>query len=189
MDHLVIHYRVGDFVHLGSCPSVDDVAREAAALQPAVVELLDGGATTDSSTAENSTHPRNFGAPTLFETTNRAYIKARAQAAMRSREASAATVSRLRSALKAALPNARHVSGLSPPGASHVSTDRDFYRMVHAPLLLTAGGSYAIAAAIASYAREVRTPAARDLLHLTKGQSRPESIGTAWRTYAFKVQC
>ena len=183
--HLIVHYRVGDFVQLGVCISVEAVARSAATLRPSVVELLDGGGTTDSSTTFNSTHRSNFvsfppSRSSSSSSTSRQFYAERAARTQASREQSAAVIARLRAALEAALPNAQHIDALAGR-----STDADFYRMVHAPLLLTAGGSFAIAAAVASYAAEVRTPAARDYLHTNKGQYQPEQVAPGWQTYSF----
>ena len=73
------------------------------------------------------------------------------------------------------------------------SADEDFYRMVHAPLLLTAAGSYAIAAAIAAYGK-VRTPASKNWRH-PEGEQLPPTVMCAesgglcsnWSTFAYSM--
>jgi len=89
---------------------------------------------------------------------------------------------RLEAALKAALPRARILR--RPPA----SVDADFYRMVHAPLLLTAAGSFAVSAAAAAFGREVWTPAAQNLNFPHLGQRSPERLADNWRTYAYEME-
>jgi hypothetical protein len=54
------------------------------------------------------------------------------------------------------------------------STDEDFYRMVYAPILVTASGSYAIWASICSYSRIVLTPCCVNLNFHKNGKIKPQ---------------
>ena len=62
-------------------------------------------------------------------------------------------------------------------------TDRDFFKCALAPLLVTAGGSFAICAAIASKGK-VRTPACVNT-NDCKVSSRPQEIRKGWTTFAY----
>ena len=73
-------------------------------------------------------------------------------------------------------------------GRAASSVDRDFYRMVFAPLLVTAAGSFAITAAVASHAAEIRTPAAQNLNFPHWGAEAPSRISDTWQTYEFSLQ-
>ena len=88
---------------------------------------------------------------------------------------------RLEDALREAVPKARVMR--LPAG----SVDRDFYRMVHAPYLLTAGGSYAAIAAAASYATLALSPAANNLNAPHQLMLSEESLAPNWHTYSYTM--
>lgn len=95
----------------------------------------------------------------------------------------AAVQERLDAALRAAVPSARLVRP-----QQQRSIDADWFRMAHAPLLVTAAGSFAVSAAIASHARHVRTPAAANLNFPNREGRREEALADNWRTYAYDLK-
>ena len=90
--------------------------------------------------------------------------------------------SRLDTALAAASPNAKIVHRAAG------SVDADFYRMVHAPLLVTAAGSFAVAAAVAGHGRAIRTPASDNLNFPHLYTRAEETMADNWRTYAYSME-
>ena len=64
------------------------------------------------------------------------------------------------------------------------SVDQDFFHMSRAPVLVTAGGSFAVCAAIASTGI-VRTPASLNINFPQRGQVDAEVVRTGWETYAY----
>jgi len=168
--HLVIHYRLGDFIGLGQCIDVKSVAAAAAALQPSpvVIEVLEGGVgafwlgTQPPAAQQSPEKVRRF-----------------------SKSDSVSWSRRLRQMLLDELGRALPEARIVPPTGR--SVDEDFYRMVHAPLLVTAGGSFAVAAAAAAYGAQVRTPAASDLNHPHLGKRPEEQLADNWRTYSFQM--
>ena len=87
----------------------------------------------------------------------------------------------LEAALRAALPRAKIVR---TPAAS---IDADWFRIAHAPLLVTGAGSFAVTAAIASHATKVRTPAADNLNFPDRATVPVEQLAPNWRTYAYNA--
>ena len=168
--HLVIHYRLGDFIGLGQCIDVKSVAAAAAALRPAptVIEVLDGGQTA----FWVGTQP-----PSEKQSPEKLQRFSKGDSVAWSRRLRQTLLEELR----AAMPAARIV-----PSAAR-SVDEDFYRMVHAPLLVTAGGSFAVAAAAAATSTQVRTPAAADMNHPHLGKRPEEQLADNWRTYAYEM--
>ena len=70
------------------------------------------------------------------------------------------------------------------------TTDEDFFRMVSAPILITGGGSYALASAIASKARIIRTPSCKNLDHPKEGCIKNIKIPKKdcdWKTYQYSM--
>lgn len=145
----------------------------AAKLDPAVVEILDGG----SHHYNIKDQPKDMLGP------NR---PGGAESAGGSKKQNvdwtAAMASRLEISLAAALPHARI---LRPAAAS---VDMDFFRMVHAPLLLTGAGSFAASAASAALGREVWTPASQNLNFPHLGQRKPERLAENWQTYTYAME-
>ena len=143
----VVHYRLGDFIHLGQLIHPRSVAAAAAALDPNVVEVLEGGVSHEA-TADDVRTPESLRRLLLTE-------------------------------LRRALPRARVLS--APPRPADV----DFLRLARAPMLVTAGGSYAIAAAVASSSEHVRTPAAVDTNFPQRGAEPVRVVRPGWVTYAY----
>ena len=165
--HLVIHYRLGDFIGLGQCIDVRSVAAVAAGLRPAptIVEVLDGGKTA----YWVGTQP-----PSAHQSPEKVQRFSKSDSVAWSRRLRQMLLDELR----AMMPAARIVSPVVR------SVDEDFYRMVHAPLLVTAGGSFAVAAAAAATGAQVRTPAAADMNHPHLGKRPEEQLADNWRTCA-----
>ena len=92
----------------------------------------------------------------------------------------ASVQSQLENALRAAAPEATLVRG----NASN-SADADWFRMVHAPNLVTGAGSFAVTAAIASLGDQVRTPAASNLNFPNRPTREVEQLADHWRTYSY----
>lgn len=67
-----------------------------------------------------------------------------------------------------------------PPG----DTDRDFFICANIPMLVTAGGSFAICAAVANEG-EVRTPACKNTCRCQKGSRSTQEIRRGWTTFAY----
>ena len=70
------------------------------------------------------------------------------------------------------------------------TTDEDFYRMSVAPILVTAGGSYAAIAAIAGTSRIIRTPSCKTLDFPSRGCRENLIVpkkGTDWKTYQYTM--
>ena len=145
--HAVVHYRLGDFIHLGQLIHPRSVAAAAAALDPNVVEVLEGGVSHEATADDVRTS----------ESLRRLLL----------------------SELRRALPRARVLS--APPRPADV----DFLRLARAPMLVTAGGSYAIAAAVASSSEYVRTPAAIDTNFPQRGAEPVRVVRPGWVTYAY----
>ena len=87
---------------------------------------------------------------------------------------------RLEDALRAAAPSARIVRRAA------FSTDADFFRAAHAPMLVTGAGSFAVTAAIAGHGHQIRTPAAANLNFPNRGGLAEGAVLAAnWRTYTY----
>ena len=162
--HLVVHYRLGDFVTNRWCVPPRDIAAAAAELSPSVVEIMDGGVRHLDQIDGWSQSPHK---------------------ANRSRIAFANRVNGelqllLEQALRAAVPSARFVRHMP------VSIDADWYRVANAPMLITGAGSFAVTAAIAGLGRQIRTPAADNLNFPDRGPSlEAEALAHNWRTYSY----
>ena len=165
-DHMVIHYRTGDFTTNGWCISVRDVIAAAVSLSPSVVEILDGG-------RKHLAQVDGFSAPIGSKTKSRIKL---------AQNTSNWLLQELEDGLRAALPNAIVIRQGEP-----VSVDDDFYRLVHAPLLVTAAGSFAITAAAASTARVVLTPSAISLNFPNQGVAPEMRLAHNWRTYTYDI--
>ena len=135
------------FIHLGQLIHPRSVAAAAAALDPSVVEVLEGGVSHEA-TADDVRTSESLRRLLLTE-------------------------------LRRALPRARVLS--APPRPADV----DFLRLARAPMLVTAGGSYAIAAAVASSSEHVRTPAAVDTNFPQRGAEPVRVVRPGWVTYAY----
>ena len=162
--HLVVHYRLGDFVTNRWCVPPRDVAAAASALSPSIVEIMDGGVRHLDQIDGWSAGPHK---------------------ANRSRIAFANRVNGevqllLEEALRAAVPSARLIRH------TPVSIDADWYRIANAPMLITGAGSFAVTAAIAGLGHHIRTPAADNLNFPDRGP-RPatEVLAHNWRTYNY----
>ena len=165
--------RLGDYIGLGQCISVESVAAAAKHLARHVntIEIMDGGQTAFWLNNGEATRPDTAvqGSYTQNDTMQWSRVLSK----------------RLRAALRAALPNARmvHRSG-------NTSVDADFYHMVFAPMLLTAAGSFAAAAAAASHGHHVLTPASKELNFPHLGQLQARRFGAAvdnWHLYPYEM--
>ena len=164
--HLVVHYRLGDFVTNGWCIAAEDVGAAVAPLAPSVIEVMDGGIHHLDQVDGYSAAPHR---------------------ANRTRQTLAVRMStelqqRLRHALQAAVPTARIIRS---PAAT---IDADWFRIAHAPMLVTAAGSFAITAAIAGYARQIRTPASSNLNFPDRAVLAEEEVAPNWQTYRYDLQ-
>ncbi len=164
-NHLVVHYRVGDFVTNSWCISPADVAAAAAALSPTIIEIMDGGI-------------RHLDQVDGFSLVPHRANRSRQQSALRM---SAELQADLETALRAAVPSARVTR---TPAAS---IDADWFRIAHAPLLVTAAGSFAVTAAIAGHGHQIRTPAADNLNFPDRAVRTVEQMAPNWQTYGYSV--
>ena len=159
--HLVVHYRLGDFVTNSWCIPPEDLAAAAADLSPTVIELMDGGKKHLEQVDGYGAHRAN---------------RSRLNQAMRM---AVDVQTELEAALRTAVPRAtivRHVP---------VSIDADWFRLAHAPMLITAAGSFAVTAAIAGHGKHVRTPAADNLNFPDRKTREEEVMAPNWRTYRY----
>ena len=163
--HLIVHYRLGDFVTNAWCIPPMDVAAAAAALRPSVIEIMDGGV-------------RHLDQVDGFSASPHRANRTRQQLAVR---LSVELQAELEAALRAAVPLARVTRS---PAAS---IDADWFRIAHAPLLVTAAGSFAVTAAIAGHGQAVRTPAADNLNFPDRGERDEEELAANWRTYRYAL--
>lgn len=95
------------------------------------------------------------------------------------REASLQVKERLKGSLEA-LPNRPHVEYHDAR-----DTDSDFYTCASSPILVTAGGSFAICAAVANTGI-VRTPACKNTNFCNAGAIATTEIRPGWTTFAYK---
>jgi len=163
--HLIVHYRLGDFVTNSWCIPPADVAAAAASLHPSVIEIMDGGVRHLDQVDGYSAVPHRAN-------------RTRQQQAL---HLSAELQSDLEGALRAAVPSARITRTRA------ASIDADWFRIAHAPLLVTSAGSFAVTAAIAGYAEHVRTPAADNLNYPDRSTREVEQMAPNWQTYAYDL--
>ena len=141
---------------------LEDVAAAVGELKPTVVELMDGGSKhLDQVDGLNSRHGAN---------------RSRIVQALR-------MAADLHDGLEAAIRRVAPQAKIVRPKA--VSTDADWFRLAHAPMLVTAAGSFAVTAAIASHGTRVRTPAAENLNFPDRATVEPEVMAPNWRTYSY----
>ncbi len=155
--HCVVHVRTGDFLEMGMVISPNSVAIACATIQPPPVVVEIIGL--------QSTHGANTTDSYFNELRHieKALIKC----------------------ITARLGGEANVKIRLPTIES--TADCDFYRIANAPLLVTTGGSFAIAAAIASTAREIRTPAAENMVSPHLGSLPVSEICPGWKTYDYKM--
>lgn len=164
--HLLVHYRLGDFVTNSWCIPPTDLAAAAAPLDPTVVEIMDGG-------------KRHLDQVDGYSATPHRANRTRQQFAL---HLSVDLQGELEAALRAALPSAKIVR------PAPASIDADWFRLAQAPLLLTGAGSFAVTAAIAAaHASTVRTPAADNLNFPNRARREVEQLASNWRTYAYDL--
>lgn len=162
--HLVVHYRMGDFVTNRWCVPPGDIARVAASLRPSVIEIMDGGVKHLDQIDGWSQGPHRA---------NRSRIAY-------ANKANVELQGRLKAALTSAAPWAKIVHH------TPVSIDADWFRIAHAPLLVTGAGSFAVTAAIAGFGSSIRTPAADNLNFPDRHPvGAEETMAHNWRTYAY----
>ena len=160
--HCLVHYRLGDFLHLGQAihPRALAVAIGRFNPPPTLVEVLDGGSTF------TSFRGAGFAITALHE--------ADVSEAEHVRTA-------LRKELRRRVPNATVIFAPSR------SADLDFLRLTLAPMLATGGGSFAIAAAVASDSPQVATPACENTNFCGAAQRQPETLRPGWTTYEYSM--
>jgi hypothetical protein len=159
--HLVVHYRMGDFLSSHYHSALNHLI-SVDSLVDAVKQL----------------------APTVIEIMDGGAHHADGLSLKASRalvNSSQCLRGMLRRKLRHAVPLARLVQ---PPDGG--TSDADFFRMAKAPMLLTATGSFALAAAVAASGLEVRTPAVDDLF-MPKGAVEPSTLAANWQSYRTDV--
>lgn len=168
--HCIVHYRVGDYLTLAganqSAISPYSVASAVASFSPlpVTVELLGGGIDWLSPSSTDQSV---------------------ASVVSRSRS----WLHQLRHAIRALLPPSTRLLGPSPRPA-----DVDFVRMADAELLVLAGGSFGLAAALAGRrGQQVRLPAADHQLDVFRTRRAPRAADKGarwpdgWREYSFEL--
>jgi hypothetical protein len=165
--HCILHFRLGDYVSLGdvidySC-TID--AMQKLNIPLSTIELMDGGKSHNSPMFSSFQGFKNYFSNNELSESEK-------------------ISSDLIQALEAAFPESKIVQ------SEKRTSDEDFYRMAAAPILVTAGGSFAITAAIGGSSRIVRTPACKTLDFPSKGcgsQMTVPKTGCDWQTYSYKM--
>lgn len=166
-NHCVIHFRLGDYVYLGDVINYQDIidTMKDLKIKFSVIEIMDGGKTHKTSMFESwKSFKNNFGDKELKE--------------------SEKISKKFYDSLRISFPESKIVQ------SEKRTSDKDFYRMSSAPILITAGGSYAITAAIASKARIIRTPSCKTLDFPSQGCRENLTISKNncdWKTYQYTM--
>ena len=205
-DHLVVHYRVGD-VAVGSVLSPDSVIKAIELLDPvpSTVEILSGGIKHDAECAEameayleKLREQRRDAEKHDLQVTSALGSRleaAKTDVALRKelvddcRSKSIELLDRLRAGVQKGLPSANVI--FDTAGMSTV--DEDFFKAASAPMLVVSGGSFGVAAALASHSQVIRSPACGpegcQWLQLTSDtEEQAREIRPGWHTYPYVME-
>ena len=166
--HCIIHYRLGDVVTLGDTidyRNIIDCIRELSN-EIDTIEIMDGG---------QSHHPIVM---------NEGIVNYKKSLFREDEKTSGKIYNDFYNNLKSEFKNMKIIK------SQKRTTDEDFFRMVSAPILITGGGSYALASAIASKARIIRTPSCKNLDHPKEGCIKNIKIPKKdcdWKTYQYSM--
>ena len=154
---VVVHYRVGDFIKHGLLIHPQSVAEAVASLFPnKMLQIRVGIMDGGSLHLDGCAKERG----TIEESGARIRLH-------------------LKTELRKQLPNAIVAD------CGGASVDSDFFICAMAPSLVTAGGSFAVCAAVASIGR-VLTPACKSLIACQQDSIPPQTIRDGWSTYKYK---
>lgn len=160
-NHCVIHYRLGDYVHYGDVLNFNDIIFEMKKLK------------IDFSAIEIMDGGKKHNSRDFFNSIYNIETKK-----------SEIIYNQFVDKLRENFPETEIIKSTA------ISVDKDFYRMVYAPILITAGGSYAITAAMASHAHIIRTPSCKTLDFPSKGTIENLIINKKncdWKTYQYSM--
>lgn len=161
-NHVVLHYRLGDYILLGDCIDWRCLILEMKKLNIDfdTIELMDGGKVHNPFTLK-----------TFFSSKD---VKSESEKIQRE----------FYENLKKEFPNSNIIYCDNKGG------DMDFFRMLMAPILITGGGSYAIGAAIGGWSKIIRTPACKTLDFPSQGFLEPFKLNKKdcdWKTYSYTM--
>jgi hypothetical protein len=160
-NHCIIHYRLGDYITLGDTLNFEDIIRE--------LKLLDikfSGIEIMDGGKDHTTYNFFKG---IYNN---------------EKSISEKIYNNFYTSLRKNFPDIDIIK------SKKRTTDEDFYRMSAAPILVTAGGSYAAIAAIAGSSRIIRTPSCKTLDFPSKGCRENLIVpkkGTDWKTYQYTM--
>ena len=167
--HCIIHYRLGDVVTLGDAINYTSIINVIEELKEKIdtIEILDGG---------QNHHP--------IQVVDG--VKVFAKGLLRSDVSTSSKIyNDFYKSLNDKFPNINVIK------SEKRTSDEDFFRMVSAPILITAAGSYAIAAAIAGDSKIIRTPSCKDLDHPKYGclekDIQLDKKYCDWKTYQYEI--
>lgn len=166
-NHCVIHFRLGDYVSLGDVINYQDIidTMKDLKIKFSVIEIMDGGKNHKTSMFYSwKTFKNRFSDKELSE--------------------SEKISQKFHDSLRKSFPESKIIQ------SEKRTSDEDFYRMSSAPILITAGGSYAITAAIASTGRIIRTPSCKTLDFPSQGCREDLIIpknNCDWKTYQYTM--
>lgn len=178
----VIHYRIGDFVPLGNLIHPRSVAIACASLFEKNVKSE--GAASHESDLTSSAIANDSGFPTASAQKIRVGIMDGGMLHNTTR-ADRQKSKRIKSVLKSLLYE--NITRVVVDDCPSYDVDSDFYLCANAKKLVTAGGSFAICAAIANK-NIVRTPACSNTNYcsdLKFGAILPDTIREGWDTYEY----
>ena len=165
--HCIVHFRLGDYVSLGDVIDYNSTIEAMKALNVdfSTIELMDGGKNHSGSMFSSFESFKNYFSNTEVSKSEKISLD-------------------MIDMLKATFPSSKVVQ------SEKRTSDEDFYRMAAAPILITAGGSFAITASIGGSSRIIRTPACKTLDFPSKGCGSQLTIpktGCDWQTYSYKM--
>ena len=165
--HCIVHFRLGDYVSLGDVIDYNYTIDAMKNLNKtfSVIELMDGGKSHKSTMFSSFSGFKNY--------FNNHEIS-------KSEQISNDFIEKL----KQTFPSSKVIQ------SEKRSPDEDFYRMSYAPILITAGGSFAITAAIGGKSKIIRTPSCKTLDFPSKGCENDVIIPKNqcdWKTYQYKM--
>lgn len=166
-NHCIIHFRLGDYISLGDVINYDHIISTMKDLNIkfTTIEIMDGGKNHNSSLFSSFNGFKNY-------FTNKEVDKSKKIA------------KEFYKTLEENFPESKIIQ------SGKRTVDEDFYRMASAPILITAGGSFAIGAAIASKARIIRTPSCKTLDFPSQGCIENLIVNKDncdWKTYQYTM--
>lgn len=173
-NHCIIHYRLGDYVTLGDVIDYNYIisAMKELNINFSTIELMDGGKNHNTLLIDNFIN--------MFKNSKSNFTIFKHKEINESEK----IAKDFYESLKENFPHSNIIQ------SDKRTVDEDFYRIASAPILITAGGSFAIAAAIASKSRIIRTPSCECLDFPSKGCIGNLTViknNCDWKTYQYTI--